>query len=315
MGQVTSATGVKWIRQQFRWREIEPQPGVFDFSSYDQFVLAAAQDGVHVLPLLYADPDWVASSENVIPSDPSDYAAYVAAVVSRYGPHGSFWSEHPDLASYSIQTFELWNEPYYDNGDNGDYNPARYAQLVKAAAIAGRGADSSAHFLLAAEMQGTDSSSGYLWWVDALYQAVPDLNNYFDGVAVHPYGSDLSGVQYPTPGQAYTGYDQVRRIEVIRQQFINHGAAAKPFWITEVGWPTDCTGSNRCTSLAGQAANLSTVFNYATTGWKSFVRALFVYDYEDYAQGSTDPENNYGITYKDGSAKPALAVFRSHASG
>jgi hypothetical protein len=31
---------------------------------------------------------------------------------------------HPTLASYAIHTFELWNEPYYDNGNNGYYNPA-----------------------------------------------------------------------------------------------------------------------------------------------------------------------------------------------
>ena len=34
-----------------------------------------------------------------------------------------------------------------------------------------------------------DSNGNWQWWTDALYQAVPDLNNYFDGVAVHPYGT------------------------------------------------------------------------------------------------------------------------------
>ena len=312
--QLSAQTGAKWIREEFTWSKIEPQPGVFDFSHFDQFMLLAAQHGVHVLPLLFADPSWVGSSESVIPADPSAYAAYVAAVVKRYGPHGSFWNEHPDLASFAIQTFELWNEPYYDNGDNGDYNPARYAQLVKAASIAGRGADSSARFLIAAEMQGASSGGSYVWWVDALYQAVPDLNNYFDGVAVHPYGTDLTNVSAATPGQAYNGYDQLRRIEVIRQQFINHGASAKPFWITEIGWPTNCSDSSRCTSLAGQAANLTTVFNYATTIWKDFVQGVFVYDYTDCGTDSSNSENDYGLDYFNGTPKPALAVFKANAA-
>ncbi len=311
--QLEQQTGAKWIREEFTWAKIEPQPGVFDFSHFDEFMLLAAQHGVHVLPQLFSDPSWVGgSSESVIPSDPSSYAAFVAAVVARYGPHGSFWGQHPDLASYAIQTFELWNEPYYDNGDNGDYNPARYARLVKAAAIAGRQADSSAKFLMAAEMQGEEVNGNYVWWVDALYQAVPDLNNYFDGVAVHPYGTDLTGYDALVPGQAYNGYEQIRRIEAIRQQFINHGAGQKPFWITEVGWPVCSSGSDRCTTLAGQAADLTTVFTYVHTVWRSFVQGVFVYDYTDCGTDSSDPEQDYGLAYNNGTPKPALAVFRAN---
>ncbi|HET6866472.1 MAG TPA: hypothetical protein VFH80_11200, partial [Solirubrobacteraceae bacterium] len=138
MDQVAAAAAPPWIRQEFDWSLIEPQPGTFDFSRYDQFMLLTAQHRVHVLPLLFVTPSWAGPSENSIPSDPSGYAAYVAAVVGRYGPHGSFWTQHPDLAGYAIQTFELWNEPYYDNGNNGEYDPGRYARMVKAAALAGR---------------------------------------------------------------------------------------------------------------------------------------------------------------------------------
>jgi len=309
--QVVSQTGAKWMRQDFFWSMIEPQKGVFDWSYYDQFVQQAAQHNVHLLPLLFDAPTWSGPAYDSIPADPSDYAAYVAAVVGRYGPHGSFWTSHPSIASYAIQTFELWNEPYYDNGDDGDYNPAAYAQLVKAAGAAGHAADPSAKFLIAAENQGEMVGSSWVWWVDALYQAVPDLNNYFDGIAVHPYGTDLTNLTYPTPGQAYTGYEQVRRLESIRQEFVTHGASDKPLWITEIGWPTCTTGSDRCTTPAGQASDLQTVFNYARTTWKDYVQAVFVYTYEDAHADSSNPEDNYGLAYNDGTAKPALAVFKA----
>ncbi len=179
----------------------------------------------------------------------------MAAVVKRYGPHGSFWAAHPELANAAVQTFELWNEPYYPQFNNGDYNPGRYARLVKAASAAGHAADSSAKFLLAAENTTKLVGGTWVWWVDALYQAVPDLNKYFDGVAVHPYGTDLTNVQFPTPGKAYDGDSQIRRLESIRAEFVRHGGSDKPFWITEIGWPT-CTngGSDRCTTPSGQAA-------------------------------------------------------------
>ena len=105
-----------------------------------------------------------------VPADPSAYAAYVAAVVGRYGPHGTFWTAYPALAGYAIGTFELWNEPYDDSGNNGDYDPGGYARMVKAAAIAGRQADPDAHFLLAAENQAQLVGSNWVWWIDALYQ-------------------------------------------------------------------------------------------------------------------------------------------------
>ncbi len=315
LDQLEQQTGTKWIREEFTWATLEPRPGVFDFSHFDQFMLLAAQHSVHVLPQLFSDPSWVSSSsESMLPSDPSSYAAFVAAVVARYGPHGSFWSQNSQYASYAIQTFELWNEPYYDTDASGNYNPGAYARLVKAAAIAGRQADSSAKFLMAAEMQGQEVSGNYVWWVDALYQAVPDLNNYFDGVAVHPYGNDLTGNDALVPGQAYNGYDQIRRIETIRQQFINHSAGDKPFWITEIGWPVCISGSDRCTTLAGQAANLTTVFNDVHTIWKSFVQGVFVYDYTDCGTDSSDPENDYGLAYNDGTPKPSLAVFKANAA-
>jgi exo-beta-1,3-glucanase (GH17 family) len=186
---------------------------------------------------------------------------------------------------------------------------------VKAAAIAGRQTDPAAHFLLAAENQAQLVNGTWVWWIDALYQAVPDLNNYFDGVAVHPYGTNLTSLSFPTPGRAYDGYEQIRRVQAIHQEFSAHNAAGKQLWITEIGWPTCTSGSDRCTTPSGQASDLTTVFTYARTSWKSFVQAVFVYSYDDsHAEDPTDPESDYGLAYNNGAAKPGLGVFRANAA-
>jgi hypothetical protein len=316
--QVVSTSHAKWLREGFYWSRIEPQAGVFDFSHYDHMVLLAAQHHVHLLGLLYMAPRWAARTPTSVPSDPTAYAAFVAAVVGRYGPGGTFWAAHPTLASDTVPTFEIWNEAYYTNGNGGRYDPGRYARLVEAAVTAGRAANPAAKFLIGAEMQGEFVGSGarrtWVWFVDAMYQAVPDLSNYFDGVSVHPYGHDITHRSPAIPGQPYYGYDQMRRIELIRKQFVKHGAADKPFWATEVGWPTCTHGTIRCVSAAGQRRSLNTLMRYARTRWSSYVRAVFVFYFDDVGRNSANPDNDYGLTYFNHKPKLALPAFREFAT-
>jgi hypothetical protein len=317
MNQVLSTSDAKWLREGFYWSQIEPKPGVFTFAHYDQLVLLAAQRGVHVFAELYVAPRWAARTSTSVPADPTAYAAFVAAVVGRYGPGGTFWASHPGLKGDTVQTFEIWHEAYYPNGNDGHYDPGRYARLVQAAVTAGRVANPSARFLIGAEMQGDFVGSAarrtWMWWVDALYKAVPGLNNYFDGVSVHPYGHDITHRSPAIPGQPYYGTDQMRRIELIRKQFVNHGAAAKAFWATEVGWPTCTHGTIRCVSPAGQRKSFKTLIRYTETRWKSYVRAVFVYYFDDLGRNSENPDNDYGLIYFNHKPKLVLPAFEAFA--
>ena len=313
LGAITRATATKWLREEIDWATVEPLPGVFDFSRYDHFMQLAAQRRLHVLAVLYDTPSWAGPAYNAIPTDPTAFSQYVAAVVARYGSGGSFWAQYPTLTPSPITTWELWNEAYLDTGDDGVYDPANYAQLVKAASTAGHAADPSARFLIGADMQsGRDANGNWQWWVQALYQAVPDLNSYFDGVAMHDYGSDMTTLNPMVPGRPYDNYGHVMRIENLRRQFVNHGAAGKPFWITEAGWST-CDDSLTCVTPDEQATNLSTLFDEVHYDWSSFVQGLFIYSYGDIAD-PTSTQGGYGLTYMNGAPKPALSVFRAQAA-
>jgi polysaccharide biosynthesis protein PslG len=300
-------TGAGWLREEFDWDVIEPQNDQWSWTRYDTVLEQAAQRGLRVLPLLNGSASWAAPRWNQFPDDLGEYGEYVAKVTERYGPGGSFWRARPELAAYAPSHFELWNEPYIEYFSIDKVSPSRYAQLAKAGAAAGRAANPSAKFLLSADTYYTESAGDYRNWIDGMYAAVPDLNSYFDAVAVHPYSGGLSPDTY-TPGQGTRW--QFRRLEEMRARFVAHGAAAKKFWITELGWAT-CTGNEDCVSEQQQAQYLSRVFAYAKGEYASFMEAVFVYHLRDWGPADqTNKEYWFGLRRKDGTPKPAFDTLR-----
>jgi hypothetical protein len=302
--------GVRWLREDFEWDVVQPRRGRWEWSRYDAVVAGAAERRMFVLPLLSGSASWAAPAWNVLPRDRGEYADYVARVVRRYGPGGRFWRSRPRLAAYAPSHFEIWNEPYLELFSSDRVDPSRYARLVKAAAAAGRAANPRARFLIEADTYYTAGPGDYRNWIHDMYRAVPDLNRWFDGVAVHPYSSERAPDFY-TPRRPTRW--QFRRLEEERAAFVRHGASDKPFWITEIGWAT-CTGNSDCVSESAQAANIARVFELARTKYRSFLDAVFVYHLNDW--GPADESNKeywFGLTRRDGSRKPAFAALRAAA--
>lgn len=305
---LVASSGVRWVREEFDWSAAEPARGQYDWSRYDELELTYAERAYTVLPLLMGAPSWAEPSSDTIPDDPSAYADFVAAVVARYGPGGSFWAAHPELAVRAPQFFELWNEPYYPQFSAGRIDPGRYARLVKAAGKAGKAANPRAKFTAAAEtdVQPTGSRQ-WMSWTDAMYAAVPDLNNYFDAVAVHPYSKNRP------PDAPVDGYihDKFERIATIHDHFRAHGAGDKPLWITEMGWSTCADPAQNCVSEITQAAYTRKLFAMVRGKYRDVVGAVFLYCLTDFGPGgSSDPEKNFGLMREDGAPKPALSALR-----
>ena len=107
------------MRDPFWWYAIEPRPGSFSFAYYDHYMLEIARRGLHVVAHLRAAPGGPVPARFAIPANPAAYAAYVAAVVHRYGAGGTFWRKHPSLSGSAITAVEIWNEPYFGNGNAG----------------------------------------------------------------------------------------------------------------------------------------------------------------------------------------------------
>ena len=305
-----AAAGVTMERLEIPWDTVEPEPGKWDFTDFDREVAMAARHGLTVLPLLMNVPGWAGKAWNAFPSNTGAYNAYVAQVVSRYGPHGSFWRDHPQLPARRAQWFEIWNEPYLSQFSAGGVDPAAYARLYKGAAMAGKQADPSARFLIQADLYSSGDNGDSGAWVGPMFDAVPDLARWFDGVAVHPYTTTDSPGSY-TPNDPH---GEFRRIENIRQEFAAHGAGSKPFWITEVGWSTCPADPDSCVSDEKQAAFLASMFDIVKNDYSSWVQAVFPYNYRDGNEDNvSDKEAWFGLIRRDGDPKPAWNVLREVA--
>src|SRR3954452_11477456 len=110
-----SRTGVESVRAVFSWADAQPAADSSpSFSRTDQVVTLAAEHGMAVLPVVLETPSWARAFHHTAspPRHATDFAAYLRALVGRYGPGGSFWDEHTLLPKHPIRTFQIWNEAH-----------------------------------------------------------------------------------------------------------------------------------------------------------------------------------------------------------
>jgi hypothetical protein len=192
----------------------------------DRRVAAAARAGLIVRPVVIAAPRWARlhpSEEFSPPRSAEQSAAFVATLVRRYGPNGSFWAAHPAVPALPIRTWQIWNEPVGGDGDTTpsvfwvDDEPfqARFVELMRTSYAAIKAVDPTATVVLGALV-------GKSWLqLQRIYDAAGAGT--FDAVALHPYTVDPDDV-----------LQVLRNVRGVMQA---NGDGAKPIEITEITWP------------------------------------------------------------------------------
>jgi hypothetical protein len=231
---------------------------------------------------------------NDIGEGDDDYRDYVVEFVRYWGPGGSFWEEHPELdeSRYAITSIELGNEPYF-----GEMSAEEYADAVRPALEAVAELDVPIKVILPGYAKGDDP-----YWIDTLYERIPDLNDLFYAFASHPY---WYGHDPAEPGEE----GSFEQIEALREQMANHGAGEKPLYITEYGESTaGC--DDECVDEETQAEHLAAMLDAVASfpEWK--VELLAIYQLRDHGTENGDREEQFGLLREDGSPKPAYSVVR-----
>lgn len=287
--------------ERSRFRDVGGTPT--DFARYDRLVGAAAARGIRLLVVVTTAPAWGAKYPGDFaspPASPSQYAAFVRAVVARYGSRGAFWRENPSVPRRPIRRWQLWNEPNLRSSWTDARWAAPYVSLLRAGRRAVEAADPRSRVVLA----GLPNVS----WRDlgAIYR-VRGSRRLFDEVAIHPYTRDVSGV--------LTVLRNVRRV------MNRNGDRRKRIAVTEFGWPSaegKADGFGIETTEAGQARRAAQALR-ALARQRERLRLSSVFWHNWIGREGTSesiwPYSGLRRQEPDGTvvSKPALRSFRAAA--
>jgi hypothetical protein len=232
--RLAAAAGFTHMSAYVSWAGVEPRKDHFLFETTNEWgqttandltnvVEAAEEAGLKLILRVDDPPGWAGGKPNRL--DPRDVNDYVSAVVRH--------------ARGTVEYIEILNEPNLPLEWGGPPDPARYAQLLRAAYAGAKRADPSVKVVSAAVSQRTGGLGGTMEdvdWLDGFYRA--GAKDAFDLLGLHAYPGSYAPA---------AGADCIplcfRNIELYRAVMERHGDGGKKALITELGLleqtPTD----------------------------------------------------------------------------
>ncbi|MGH2895250.1 MAG: hypothetical protein ACRDPM_18560 [Solirubrobacteraceae bacterium] len=311
------SSGVQSIRVAFSWAAAQPYRtdadvpadkqsdftdigGVpTDFQVTDMVVGDAARKRMTVLPTVLYTPQWdaVTNANGVdYPRRYAPYAAYLEALIGRYGPHGTFWRQNPGVPKVPIRSWQIWNEPnlaYYWKQPFA----STYVSLLKVAHAAVKKADPGAQVVLGALTNTAWVSLGQVYKIHG-------AKNLFDVVAVNGFTKIPANV--------------IAFMVFVRRAMSRFHDGAKPLIATELSWPS-AKGETKAkldfiTTQTGQAHNITTLMPLLGTERLALhLIGFYWYTWMGEEDPDTGPFNYSGLLADhDGkvTVKPALPAFK-----
>jgi hypothetical protein len=294
-----ASLGVNLLRQTFDWSKIEVSPGTYDFAAHDAFVADAARAGISILPIVFRAPAFRGGGSGALAYPPTKYAdlgTFAAVLVRRYGPNGTFWSEHPDVPKRAIRAWQIWNEPnlkaYWPRGPN----PKQYTRLLKATAKPIKAADRGAK-IVTAGMPESRIGVPLKKFIPGMYKA--GAKSAFDIMASNPYGRSAAAV-----------VANITKARKLMKQFRDPAQ----IWATEIGWSDVGPPSPQRAGPQGQATQLDKLVKSLTRNRRRLKLHGFVYfcwrDGAPYNNGRDFWGLHTGLLTIDGQPKPAYYALQ-----
>lgn len=256
--------GVKNVRDELYWNDVETSPGVYEFNERNETYMSALQS--HKLnPFIiftYINPFYDNNSTPYTDAGREGFANYGKAILQHYD---------------NLKWVEVYNEFNYelfgDQGDGpADSQPEYYFELLK-----------KTYETVKAEapdvvVVGAVTSGVPMDWLTDLFE-LGGLE-YMDVVSVHPY-------HYPNAPEVLT--DEISRLQNLIREY--NGGELKPVWFTEIGWPTYQSQQFGIS----EDVQADYIVRMHVVSIASGIEKIFWYDFMNDGLEVTYNEHNFGI--------------------
>ncbi len=276
--------GIRFVRMDILWADVEPEQGKFDFKKYDELIGILTKHDIRILGLLNYNMPWSAKEWNAAP-DRALFANYVREVVHRYKKQIKYW--------------EIWNEP----DDKLYWQPQNYMQdytlLLKDVYAVIKKEDKTARVVLGGLAKFIPVSLKHIY--------ANGGKDSFDIVNCHPFQDP----RLPTAiGQLKGAYMAMHKVMEA------NGDGKKEIWFTELGCPGAEKGAKPYTgwwlgptpSEDLQAKWLAKIYTKALE-WPGVKRIFWAFfrDLDGFFDTSV---NDFGLVRVDFSKKPSYETYQ-----
>jgi|WetSurMetagenome_2_1015567.scaffolds.fasta_scaffold121615_1 polysaccharide biosynthesis protein PslG len=281
--------GLKYIRMDFVWQNIERTKGVYDWSAYDELTVNLTKHGLKAIYILdYSNSLYEnqVESKNPItgevqkgiaapchPESVAAFAKWAAKAAERYKENKIVW--------------EIWNEPNITF-----WQPApdvkQYITLASATCKSIRAVTPDAIII------GPATSQVPLPFIESFLAS--GILEYLDGVSVHPYR------EYSKPPE--TAIEDYKKVNELIDHYVPRGKQKAPIISSEWGYASATKGLPLRTQAAyivrTQLANL--FYGIPVSIW---------YDWKNDGDEAGNFEHNCGTVTSDLKPKPAYIAIQT----
>jgi hypothetical protein len=274
---------ITMVRVDLDWEYVQYGGSTsYDWSLYDPLFSAISAEGMTPLVVIQGTASWASTSGSIVAQPvPAQFAAFVTAVVDRYG----------------AQDYEIWNEPN-NTAFWATPNAAVYTTLLQDSYQAIKAVAPSST-VISGGLAPVPTSDGDINPVTFLQQMYADgAEPYMNAVGYHPY----SYPALPNTAESWSGWTNMSATSPsIRSVMTANGDSGKQVWLTEVGYPSNTTTVTGINGTTAESDEVSQVNAFANAN--SWVGPVFWYAYQD------DSSGPFGLLTSSGAHKLAFTTM------
>jgi polysaccharide biosynthesis protein PslG len=227
--------GFRLLTSSTNWAEMNPAPGVYDWTMLDRWLTLAQAHGVTADDIIYtftAFPTWASSNptDRTCSSNPGSCDAPNDLNADGSGTDQIFKDFATALAHHvagRIRYWEVWNEPYWKPYFTG--TPAQIVRMAQDLRTIVQSVDPNAKILSPAGSDMYQKLKNACWAAKTIDQYfAAGIGPYIDVVNFHAYFAAPDATDQPE--------NYVLQVQCIRDMMAARGQQDKPLWASEGSW-------------------------------------------------------------------------------